>query len=491
VTRPAPDRFREALCHAFPVTDQPPHPRVVVVGAGVSGLAAAHRLRQELPEAEVVVLEGSPRTGGSLRTQEVGGVVVDVGAEAMLNRRPEAVGLAEEVGLHDDLVHPATTKASLWNRGRMVPMPRTLMGVPVNLRALEGVLSAKGLARAAMDTVLPATELGARDISVGDLVEERLGKEVVDRLVEPLLGGVYAGHAREISARAAVPQLVALLERDRSLSRAAADALPPPDAALPPVFAGVRGGVGRLPGALAAASGAEVRTGSTVRDLARRPDGGWNLVVGSTREPELVRADAVVLATPARATARLLSDVAPAAALTLARIEYASMAIVTMAVPARGFPDVVGSGFLVPPVDGHTVKASTFSFAKWDWVRAAGADDGLLLLRCSIGRHREEETLQRSDEELVDLALADLAEAVGPVPAPVDAHVQRWGGALPQYAVGHLDRVAAVREELALVPGLAVCGSAYDGVGIPACIASAGLAATKVRRDLAPVRMDP
>ena len=145
----------------------------------------------------------------------------------MLNRRPEAVALAAEVGLGDDLVHPATIKAGLWNRGHLVPMPRTLMGVPVDLRGLEGVLSAKGLARAAMDTVLPATELGARDISVGDLVEERLGKEVVDRLVEPLLGGVYAGHAREISARAAVPQLVALLERDRSLTRAAADALPP------------------------------------------------------------------------------------------------------------------------------------------------------------------------------------------------------------------------------------------------------------------------
>jgi oxygen-dependent protoporphyrinogen oxidase len=249
--------------------------------------------------------------------------------------------------------------------------------------------------------------------------------------------------------------------------------------------------VGRLVGALESASGAQVRTGATVRDLARRSDGGWNLVVGSTREPEVLRADAVVLATPARATARLLSDVAPSAALTLARIDYASMAIVTMAFPARGFPEVTGSGFLVPPVDGHAIKASTFSFAKWDWVRDAGAEEGVLVLRCSLGRHREEQTLQRSDEELVDLALADLVEAIGPAPAPVDTHVQRWGGALPQYAVGHLDRVAAVREELLRLPGLAVCGSAYDGVGIPACIASARLAATKIRGDLAPVRMVP
>ena len=466
---------------------------MVVVGSGVSGLAATHRLTKQLPTAEVVVLEGSDRLGGSLRTAEVGGVEVDVGAEAMLNRRPEAVGLVREIGLEDDLVHPATTSANLWNRGRMVPMPRTLMGVPIDLRSLEGIISARGIARAALDTVLPATELGERDISVGDLVEERLGKEVVDRLVEPLLGGVYAGHARELSARAAVPQLVALLDRDRSLSRAAAAATPPAgDANAVPVFAGLRGGVGRLPAALAevsVAAGATVRTRSTVRDLARRPDGGWNLVVGSTRDPEVVQADAVVLATPARATARLLSDVAPHAALALARIEYASMAIVTLAVATRDFPGVPGSGFLVPPVDGRTIKASTFSFAKWDWVREAGTSsgEGVLLLRCSVGRHREERVLQVSDAELVELALNDLAAAVGLSVRPVDAHVQRWGGALPQYAVGHLDRIAAVQREVDSLPGLARCGSAYAGIGIPACIASAELAVAKLVRDLGPI----
>jgi len=280
---------------------------------------------------------------------------------------------------------------------------------------------------------------------------------------------------------------VALLDRDRSLTRAAAAATPPPDASAAPVFAGLRGGVARLPDALARASGAEVRTDATVRDLARRPDGGWNLVVGSTRDPEVVQADAVVLATPARATARLLSDVAPSAALTLARIDYASMVIVTLAVSARAFPEVAGYGFLVPPVDGRAVKASTFSFAKWDWVREAGATetDPVLVLRCSLGRHREEQTLQRTDEELVELALGDLRDAIGLSVRPVDWHVQRWGGALPQYAVGHLDRVAAVRSELETVPGLAVCGSAYDGIGIPACIASARLATANVVGDLA------
>jgi oxygen-dependent protoporphyrinogen oxidase len=155
--------------------------------------------------------------------------------------------------------------------------------------------------------------------------------------------------------------------------------------------------------------------------------------------------------------------------------------MVPMAFRARDFPGTHGSGFLVPPVEHRAVKAATFSYAKWDWVRAAG--DGLLLLRCSIGRHREEAVLQVPDEELVDLAVGDLRDALGLSVRPVDTHVQRWGGALPQYAVGHLDRVAAIRRAVAGIPGLAVCGAAYDGLGIPACIASANLAADKVLAD--------
>lgn len=452
-------------------------PTVVVVGAGIAGLAAAARVGELRPDAAVTVLEGSDRIGGKLHRAEVGGVRVDVGAEAMLNRRPEAVGLAEASGLGDDIVHPATISAHLWNRDRLVPMPRTLMGVPGDVHVLDEVLSRPGLLRAALEPRLPATDIGEADVSIGHLVEERFGKEVVDRLVEPLLGGVYAGHAREISARAAVPQVVALLDRDRSLTRAAAEALAAPRAE-GPVFAGVRGGVGRLPAAVVGTYGFGVETGSTVRDLVHRPGGGWRLVVGDARAPRLVEADAVVLATPARAAARLLSDVAPYAALELARIEYASMAIVTLAFSARDFPPVDGSGFLVPPVDGHVIKAATFSHSKWEWVAREAGD--LVVMRCSIGRHREEQVLQSDDDELVALAVADLGRAIGLSARPVDAHVQRWGGALPQYAVGHRDRVEAARRDVATLPGLALCGAAYDGLGIPACIASAQRAASEV-----------
>lgn len=461
---------------------QPLH--VVVVGGGISGLAAAVALTRRAAGLRVTVLEGAARVGGKLALAEVAGITVDVGAEAMLHRRPEATSLAREAGLGGDLVHPATVSASLWNRGETIPLPRTLMGVPVDARELaeSGVLSEAGLARAALDAVLPPTRIGESDVSVGRLVEERFGREVVDRLVEPLLGGVYAGHARELSARAAVPQVVALLDRDRSLLRAAAQATSATSEV--PVFAGLRGGVGRLPQAIADRPDIDVRTRATVRELARRPGGGWNLVVGSAHDPEVVQADAVVLATPAPATARLLADVAPEAALELGQVEYASMAVVTLAFRRGDFPQTQGSGFLVPPVDGRTVKGATYSFAKWEWVadagRAADRADDVLVMRCSIGRHREERTLQVEDERLVEHALHDLGDAIGLAARPVDWHVQRWGGGLPQYTVGHLDRVRQVRAAVGKAGGLAVCGAAYDGLGIPACIASAEVAADEV-----------
>ena len=455
------------------------------MGAGIAGLAAGAAVRRAAPDVEVVVLDASPVAGGKLALAEVGGVRVDVGAESMLNRRPEATALAREVGLGDRLVHPASITASLWSRGRLLAMPRTLMGVPTDARLLadSGVLSEPGVARVAEEPDLPPTSIGDRDVSIGWLVEQRFGREVVDRLVEPLLGGVYAGHAHELSARAAGPQVVALLGQDRSMLRAAARATALVSDV--PVFAGLVGGLGQLPAAVAAAARLDVRTGCTVRGLSRTVSDGWQLTVGSTREPEILHADAVVVATPAHPAGRLLADVAPVASVELSGIEYASMAVVTLAVRAGDLPATEGSGFLVPPVDGRAVKAATFSFAKWDWVRQAGLDGlhrpgDVLLLRCSIGRHREEGLLQRSDEELVTLARADLADAIGLRARPLDAHVQRWGGALPQYAVGHVDRVRRIRDAVAAVPGLAVCGAAYDGLGLPACIASAEHAATQV-----------
>ncbi|WP_238993262.1 protoporphyrinogen oxidase [Nocardioides caldifontis] len=472
----------------------PSVPRVAVVGAGIAGLAAARAVREARPDVEVVVLDAADRVGGKLRLAEVGGVTLDVGAESMLNRRPEAVALARSAGLADRIVHPATIAATVWSRGALHRLPRSLLGVPAGPRVVAdaAVLSRAGRARALLDTVLPPYR-PEEDVSIGDLVERRCGAEVVDRLVEPLLGGVYAGHAREISAGAAAPQLVAKLREHGRLLRAASAAVSPPDDSTP-VFAGLAGGVGQLPAAVA--RNLDVRTGTTVRALERIEGGRWRLVTGPVPAPEVVEADAVVVAVPAAPSARLLRDVAPAASTDLDAIEYASMAVVTTAFRRTDFPGVAGSGFLVPPVDGRRIKASTFAFRKWGWVDAASEE--LVLVRTSIGRHREEAALQVPDEELVAASVADLGAAVGLRAAPVDHHVQRWGGGLPQYAVGHPDRVRRIRASVAEVPGLAVCGAAYDGLGIPACIASGQRAAREVLDRLptttpspAHERMDP
>ncbi|NYD56229.1 oxygen-dependent protoporphyrinogen oxidase [Nocardioides marinisabuli] len=453
------------------------HRDVVVVGGGIAGLAAAHELA--LAGRDVLLLEASPELGGKLRAREVAGVGVDVGAEAMLNRRPEGVDLARSVGL--EVEHPAVVSSRIWTGGALRPLPRSLMGVPLDLDQLDasGVLDRAALDRVRREPSLPPSEVGD-DVSVGDLVDARLGPAVTDLLVEPLLGGVYAGRARRISARAAVPQLVAMAERGSLLEQGAAMA-PAGATYAAPVFAGIAGGMGRLPAAVAAAvraAGGEVRTGATVRALVR-DGGGFRLTVGPTTAAETVTADAVVLATPAAATARLLGEVAPVAADALGEVEAASVGVVTLAFAADDVPELVGtgsSGFLVPPVEGRAIKASTFSFAKWAWVREAGAGAGVVHLRTSLGRHGDEAALQAPDERLVEVSLADLHAALGLRARPVDTHVQRWGGGLPQYAVGHLARVARVRAAVAEVPGLAVCGAAYDGVGIPAVIGSARLA---------------
>ncbi|RII17713.1 Protoporphyrinogen oxidase [Streptomyces sp. YIM 130001] len=463
-------------------SDAPTAPRhVVVVGGGIAGLAAAHRLLDT--GARVTVLEASDRLGGKLHADRIAGVRIDLGAESMLARRPEAVGLAREVGLADALQAPATASASLWTRGALRPMPKGhVMGVPGDPEVLADVLSPEGLDRIAQEPGLPPTEVGD-DIAVGSYVAERMGREVVDRLVEPLLGGVYAGNAYRISLRMAVPQLYEVARSGSSLLHAVRD-IQRRTAEKPrtdPVFMGIEGGVGRLPLAVAEsvrARGGDIRTGTSATAL-RRTAGAWQVIAGD----ESLEADAVVIAVPAPRAAELLEAEAPAAAAELRTVEYASMALMTFAFRRAETELPPGSGFLVPPVDGRTIKAATFASRKWGWI--ADEDPDLLVARTSVGRHGDTEDLKRDDAELLDIARADLHVATGLTAEPVAARVTRWQDGLPQYPVGHHARVERIRRQVSGLPGIAVCGAAYDGVGIPACIASAQAAVDLLQGDTA------
>jgi protoporphyrinogen/coproporphyrinogen III oxidase len=465
---------------------------VVVIGGGIAGLSAAFFLRDE--PVRVTVLEGSPRLGGKLSASDVAGVAMDEGAEALLARRPEGIELVTAVGLGGDLVPAGVTSSAIYTRGAMRSLPRRqFMGVPADLDELAatGVVSPEGVARARDESSRPGE---AGDASVTEYIGSRLGAEVVDRLVDPLLGGVYAGRSEDLSFQATLAPLAAATPGHATLTGAAASLLPPAggpsggagqSAGAPgkpaPVFVSLTTGIGALPEAVAKASGADVRTNAMVRELGRTAT-GWRLTVGSAADPEYVDADAVILATPAAPAARLLKDSAGEAAARLAEIPYASMAIITLAFRAEDFPAQQRSGYLVPAVDGRAVKAVTFSTVKWPHLAAQAP---VHIVRCSVGRSGDVAVLQRDDEDLAALAAAELAGAVGITAAPVARRVTRWGGGLPQYNVGHLDRVAAVRAAVAGQPGLAVAGAAYDGVGIPACVSTAKSAAAQVLAYLA------
>lgn len=469
--------------------------KVCVVGGGISGLAAARQLAADGHRA--TVLERSEQVGGKLAAGQVPGLALDldVGAESALARvqpgqRPEVLDLLTELGCEP--VAPEPVSSGLLIDGTIRPIPRSMVGVPYRADDLVDILSADGLQRARAETDLPAPPL-PDDATIGDLVDQRFGPEVTDRLLEPMLGGVYAGHSRRLSIRAVAP---ALWERVRHGGAWTTDPPGPArrDAAAEPnpatavsrsPLVGTPGGMHtvarRLRDQLLAA-GVEVRTGVTVRQLSR-DHAGWSLTCGPTTNVETVRADAVVVAVPAAAAARLLTGhLAADVTAELAAVPYASVAVV--AVLATGL-DITGSGLLVPPGELPTIKAFTHSSRKWGWVRerldaARGADHEVV--RISIGRAGQPEPLQTPDGNLVERTIAEARTLPGWQDARIHGwYLQRWGGALPQYEVGHLERVARWRTAVADVGGLAVCGALWDGVGIAACLRSARAAAEAVR----------
>ncbi|MEU6674134.1 protoporphyrinogen oxidase [Streptomyces sp. NPDC046925] len=469
-------------------------PSVIVIGGGISGLAAAWELRGK---AHVTVLEAGDRVGGKLRIGTLAGIPVDEGAESVMALRPEAVRLAEEVGLGDSLCDPEPAPVTFWTRGALRPLPAGhVMGIPADPADLSGsgLLSDEGLARLAREEAIPAHPVLAdgtngtdrTDISIAGYLAPRIGQEAVDRLVEPLLGGIYAGRTDQLSLRSALPFLAPVAASDESLlaalrrRREGRRTAPGPK---PSVVRGIAGGTGRLPRAVAAASGARVLTSSTALSLERAAGSRWRVHAATEYGPATLDADAVIVALPAHAAATLLGPHSPAAEAELDAVRYAGSAVVTMAFARRWqdgpSPDL--NGFLVPPVDGRTIKAATLLSHKWAWQREEAPSK--LILRASVGRVGEEHLLGLDDRRLVTLARTELSQALGPLGDLHASKVTRWPQGLPQYEVGHADRVAAIREAVGKLPGVELCGALYEGVGVAACVATGRAAAQRLREE--------
>ncbi len=430
-----------------------------------------------------MLLEASARLGGPLRSDVVAGRAVDIGPDGFLGRRPEAIDLCKELGLADALTPIAARGASVWARGRLRPVPEAhALGIPTRFwpTARAGDLGVRGVLGLARDAVLPRPDVRGPigDRAVGPLVARKLGQQVVDVLVDPLIGGIHAGSVDDMSAAATFPPLLAAAQRRGSLMRALRAEVPAPDPAGPPLFWSLRGGMASLVQALATClreRGVDVRLSAPAEQLERAGD-AWSVWSAG----EAARADAIVLATPAPATATLLRHHEGDAAGLLQAIDYASVVVATFCVDTGNVPSpLYGTGFLVPRHTPHkgreawAVTACTFLDRKWPHL----ARDGEVLLRASLGRIDDKRPAGWSDDEILERAWDELGALLGVDGVPKEAVVVRHPDALPQYRVHHLLRTAGVEAAVARLGGVALAGAAYHGVGIPACIASGRAAA--------------
>jgi len=460
-------------------------PRLVVVGGGITGLTTAYRLRQLLPDADIAVRETDDRLGGKIRSSAFAGVDgVDEAADAFLTRVPFAMKLATELGLGDDLTSPAVAAANVWWNG-LHPIPEgLLLGVPTDISKLARtrLLTWRGKARAGLEPILPGNIVGVD--SVGTVIRRRFGDEVQERLVDPLVGSIYAADTDRFSL-AGVPQISDLATKHRSLLLGARSMRRNAPRVEGPIFATPRAGMAAMIDALAQSldkAGVDVRTGSPVSSIERA---GRHYVV----DGEAV--DAIALATPARVTGPLLRDVSPDAATALAGFDHAGVVMVTMNVLATEWPGELHrfSGYLIPKPVQDWVTAVSFASSKWaHWRAVDGQGRRGMILRVSLGRDGHDLT-DRSDDELLDHAVTEVGRHLDLSLQPEQTRITRWPMAFPQYRPGHAARVDALESTLRRdAPGLFVTGASYRGIGIPACIQQASATAASMAALMSAVR---
>ncbi|MFV0442999.1 MAG: protoporphyrinogen oxidase [Planctomycetaceae bacterium] len=464
--------------------------RIVVIGGGISGLAAAHHVRELDPDGELQVLEAGERLGGVLQTRQQDGALMEAAADGFLVDPDHAMSLCVRLGLGHELIgtDPLHRHAAVVYRGRLVPIPLGFMVMaPARIAPVltTPLLSWRAKLRMALEYLIPAGG-GADDESLAGFVRRRFGREVYERLVQPLLGGIYAANCEHLSLAAATPRFQqmerehgSLIRAMRRKARVAATEKAP--GARYGQFAALRGGMGTLIQTLARRLPiGSIRTKSSVSTFEPIDQSRWALMVDG-HEPERIVADGVIIATPAHQSAPLVSNSDPLLAEYLAAMPYNSCAVVSL-VYARGqiADPLVGSGFVVPLVERRLILSGSFASLKY----AGRAVDGSVLLWIFLGGGCHAGLMRLPSEELQELAHQEAAALLCIRGRPQSMWVARHELAMPEYRIGHLDLLSAIDARMERHPTLAVAGNAYRGVGLPHCIQGGEAAALRVCRAL-------
>jgi oxygen-dependent protoporphyrinogen oxidase len=462
---------------------------VVIIGGGITGLSAAFFLKRFAQRAgadiRVSLIEADDHVGGKIKTYRDHGLVVEAGPDSILARKQAGVRLIRELGIAAEMVGMPSDAGGVYvlHEGRLVPFPTpTMLGIPADWRALATpLLSVGGKLRALTDLVLPRQFTG-EDESLGHFLRRRLGNELVDRLAEPMMAGIYAGKADDLSLLATFPQLAELEKKHRSLilgaMRQRRSAPPAHRETEVSLFVTLRAGlqtlIERLYDTLQPTTAIHTRTRAV--ELAQTAGSKYRVIVTSSGQRNTLVADAVILTVPTFEAAALLKKLTPAAS-RLETIGYVSTATVVLAYPSHAAPDFDGSGFLVPRSEGGLITACTVLSRKWPHT----APGDMWLIRCFVGRAGQQDALRLPDPDLVYGVQRQLEHLFGVREQPLFARVTRWPRAMPQYGVGHLDTVAQLERTLVdAAPGVALAGAGYRGLGLPDCIEQARRAVKQV-----------
>ena len=443
---------------------------VIIIGGGITGLTAAYRLKKDAPQLKVALLEATHQLGGKLETERFGDFVIETGADSFLSRKPRGIALCEELGIENQLVgrKPTKTRAYVRRHGKLHPLPEGLTGlVPTDLTAFEKteLLTAAGKARLAQEGEIPQLN-SQEDESVASFIQRRMGVETYENLVEPLMSGIYAGDGEQMSILSTFPQLRQVEAKHGSLLGGLTGASAGSQAKYPP-FVSFAGGIADLIEALVEhLDGIDIYLDTRVDRLAQTADSGWQV----TTSAETFACQQLILTTPAHTNANLLAPVDQELAAAMDAIPYAGTVLVNIGVPKEAVTLPDGYGYVIPRAEMRNLLACTWSSQKWD----NRSPDNFHLLRVYIGRYGEDDVCSWSDGKLIDLARQELKQTLGLDPAAKQMYlVARWPKGLPQYTLGHPERLQAIDTGCARLPGLHVAGASYRGVGIPDCIRSA------------------